>query len=634
VISPLPVGRGLIAWHFASMATHDTPLSAGDFLAASEADWRKLVDAALKGGSFARLESRTYDGLTIEPLYSPARGARNVAGRAGGAAWSVMQRVDHPDPAAANAQAREDLAGGATGLVLVFAGSVSANGFGLHADPTALARVLDGIDLTHSVLDLNLSPPTRHMARELAGLTKTRGIEPAAIDLRFSLNPIGGFAASGRSPNSWEKLAPSLAAMVLQFAADGFGGPFAVADGRVIHNAGGSEAQELAFALASAVTYLRALEHGGMELQDAYEAIYFRLTADADQFLTMAKFRAMRKLWARVGSVAGLSPKAAIVTAETAWRMLTRRDAYSNILRSTIAVAAAGLGGADVVTVLPHTAPLGLPDGFARRVARNMQLLLLEESNLARVTDPAAGSGAFEALTEQLCLAAWSQFQEIERAGGVWCALESRLVQRNVAAVRTARQQALARGTEILTGTNAYPDISETPAAVLEVTAHGAASDEAAAVTAEPLPRLRLAEPFEALRETSDQILAATGDRPKIFLATLGAPAEVTARVNFAKNFFEAGGIEAASGVPSDYPAAQAAIACLCPSVKASEQELASAAAALKRSGAKHIYFAGPIAAREDALRAAGVQTFIHEGSDALATLNPAYDILKQSKDR
>jgi methylmalonyl-CoA mutase len=471
------------------------------------------------------------------------------------------------------------------------------------------------------------------MARELAALIKTRGIDAAAVDLRFSLNPIGGFAASGRSPQSWEKLAPSFAATIIELAADGFRGPFAVADGRVIHNAGGSEAQELAFALASAVAYWRALEQNGMALQAAYDAIYFRLTADADQFLSTAKFRAMRKLWARIATAAGLSPKAAIVTGETAWRMLTRRDAYGNILRSTIAVVAAGLGGADAITVLPHTAPLGLPDAFARRVARNMQLILLEESNLARVADPAAGSGAFEALTEQLCLAAWTQFQEIERAGGVWPSLESGLLQRNVAVVCTMRQHALAHGKEILTGTNAYPDIAETPPHVLDVAPRVAASDEPAAITAPPLPRLRLAEPFEALRGQSDRILAATGTRPKVFLATLGAPAEFTARVNFARNFFEAGGIEAISGAPSDYRAAQAAIACLCPSGKASEQELASAAAAIKRSGARHIYFTGRVAAQEDMLRAAGVQTFIGEGSDALATLNAAYDILQQ-KDR
>jgi methylmalonyl-CoA mutase len=615
------------------MANFEAPLLAGDFPSATEADWRKLVDAVLKGGSFERLKSRTYDGVTIEPLYSSAREASVIAGRPGGTAWVVMQRVDHPDPAAANILAREDLNGGATGLVLVFAGSVSANGFGLEANSAGLARVLEGIDPRGTVVDLNLSPPTRGMAREVATLIKNRGIAPSAIDLRFSINPIGGFAAAGRSAQGWQELAPAFAATIGALAGDGFHGPFAVADGRVIHNAGGSEAQELAFALASAVTYLRALEQSGMALQAGYNAIYFRLSADADQFLTTAKFRAMRKLWARVAGAAGLLAKPAIVTAETAWRMLTRRDAYGNILRSTIAVAAAGLGGADAITVLPHTATLGLPDEFARRVARNMQLVLLEESNLARVADPVAGSGAFEALTEQLCLAAWTQFQEIERAGGAWPSLESGLVQRNVAAVRAARQQALARGKEILTGTNAYPDIAEAPPAVLAVAPRAAASDEPASVTAPSLPRLRLAEPFEALRDKSDRILAATGARPKVFLATLGAPAEFTARVNFAKNFFEAGGIEAVSGVPSDYRAAQAEIACLCPSSKASEQESASAAAAIKRSGACHIYFTGRVAAQEDMLRAAGVQTFIHEGSDALATLNAAYDILQQ-KDR
>jgi methylmalonyl-CoA mutase len=612
------------------MARPEPPISPADFPAATEADWRKLVDAALKGGSFERLKSRTYDGMTIEPLYSSTREASNVAGRASGAAWTVMQRVDHPDPAAANVQAREDLEGGATGLVLVFAGSVSANGFGLEANSAALAGVFAGIDPRGIVLDLNLSPPTRGIAREVAALIKNHGIAPGAVDLRFSINPVGGFAVAGRSARGWQELAAPLAATVAALTNDGFRGPFAVADGRVIHNAGGSEAQELAFALASAVAYLRALEQSGLALQAAYDAIYFRLTADADQFLTTAKFRALRKLWARVASAAGLSAKPAIVTAETAWRMLTRRDAYGNILRSTIAVAAAGLGGADAITVLPHTATLGLPDAFARRVARNMQLVLLEESNLARVAEPAAGSGAFEALTEQLCFAAWTQFQEIEHAGGAWAALESGLLQRNVAAVRAARQQAVARGKEILTGTNAYPDIAETPPAVLDVAPRAAASDEAASIIAPPLPRLRLAEPFEALRDKSDRMLAATGARPKVFLATLGKPEEFTARANFAQNFFEAGGIETLSGAISDYQAGRARIACLCVSVNVPEPELASAAAALKRNGARHIYFARWPAAREDILRAAGVQTFIDEGCDALATLNEAYDILQQ----
>ena len=396
---------------------------AADFPASTHEEWRRLADSALKGAPFQRLESKTYDSLTIEPLYDRAAAARTVAGRAPGAAWTLMQRVDHPDPAAANAQARDELNNGATGLVLVFAGSVSANGYGLDAS-VSLARLFDGIDLTAGVaIDLNLSPQTRRVAGDLAEFIIGQGIAPASVDLRTSLNPIGGFAASGRSPRSWNEMAPDFAAAIGRLAGAGFRGPFAVADGRVIHNAGGSEAQELAFALASAVAYLRALEaggkDGGMALDAARDAIYFRLSADADQFLTMAKFRAARKLWARIEAACGFTPKPVLLTAETAWRMMTRRDPYVNILRTTIAVAAAGFGGADAITVLPHTAPLGLPDAFARRVARNTQLVLLEESNLARVADPAAGSGAVEALTSELCAAAWSIFQEIEKVGGV-----------------------------------------------------------------------------------------------------------------------------------------------------------------------------------------------------------------------
>jgi methylmalonyl-CoA mutase len=609
-----------------------------DFPPATAEAWRGLVDAVLKGAPFARLESRTYDGLTIEPLYRRDAAATAIAGRAPGAAWTVMQRVDHPDPAAANAQALDDLQNGATGLVLVFAGSVSANGFGLDPSPATLARALDGVDLTAVAIDLNLSPATRHVVNEFAALVKSRGIAPAKVDLRASINPIGGFAASGGSPRSWDELAPSFAAMVGELTTAGFRGPFAVADGRIIHNAGGSEAQELAFALASAVGYLRALEAHGLPLAAARDAIYFRLSADADQFLTMAKFRAARKLWARIEQACGLTPKPVMIAAETAWRTMTKRDPYVNMLRNTIAVAAAGLGGADSITVLPHTAPLGLPDAFARRIARNIQLVLLEESNLARVGDPAAGSGALEALTQNLCTAAWSLFQEIEKAGGVWAALLSGLIQRHVAAVRAEREKAIARRTDILTGTNEYPDLDEAMPVVLDVAKVAPPQEGAATVMTAALPRIRLAEPFEQLRDASDKILAATGARPKIFLATLGKPADFNARANFAKNFFEAGGIEAVSGEQGPAPlaaafkASGAALACLCGADRSYESEAEGAAAALKAARARHIYLAGRPSAKEATLRAAGVQTFIHDGCDVLATLQAAYDILREER--
>ncbi len=607
---------------------------AADFPPATQDDWRKLVNAVLKGAPFERLESRTYDGLTIEPLYGRVSDARAISGRAPGSAWTVMQRVDHPDPAAANAQALDDLRNGAAGLVLVFAGSLSAHGFGLDTSATSLARVLDGVHLNADIaLDIDLAPFTRDVPQRVADAVRLR-VDPATTHIRFAYDPLTAVAMSGKIPLPWSETAPLMVRLIRALADAGFKGPFAVADGRIIHDAGGSEVQELAFALASAVAYLRAIEASGMALEAARDAIYFRLSADADQFLTMAKFRAARILWSRIEAACGLAPKPVFIAAETAWRMMTRRDPYVNILRATIAIAAAGLGGADSIAVLPHTAPLGLPNLFARRIARNAQLVLLQESNLARVADPSAGSGALEAITHQLCEAAWALFQDIERAGGTWSALESGMIQRDVAAVRDKRQSAVADRSDVLTGTNQFPDIHEAAASVLDVRPPPRPPLPSAANRCEPLTQIRLAEPFERLRDASDAILAKTGVRPKVFLATLGKPADFTARATFAKNLFEAGGIEAVSheGSPSalasGFKASGAALACLCASDKTFESEAVPAAAALKAVGARHIYLAGRPDARETAYRKAGVQTFVYAGCNALAVLEAAHGVI------
>jgi methylmalonyl-CoA mutase len=602
---------------------------AADFPPATHDEWRKLVDAVLKGAPFTRLESRTYDRLTIEPLYDRASNARPIPGRPPGSAWTVIQRVDHPDPAAANAQALDELKNGATGLALVLAGSVSANGFGIDGAAATLSRVLDSVQLDDGVaLEVDLAPFTPDVPQHVADAVKQR-VGPAATNIRFGYDPITAVAVSGKVPIPWNKLAPVVAQLIRKLADAGFRGPFAVGDGRVIHNAGGSEAQELAFALASAVAYLRALEASGLRLETARDAIYLRLAADAEQFLTMAKFRAARKLWARIEQTCSLQPKPALIVAETAWRMMTKHDPYVNILRTAIAVTAAGLAGADSITVLPHTCPLGLPDAWARRIARNTQLVLLEESSLARVADPAAGSGALEALTQKLCTAAWSLFQDIERAGGAWAALESGKIQEQVASIRRQRQNAVARCSDVLTGTNRFPDIEQTAPKVLDV-APAAPTD----ISPAALPRIRLAEPFERLRDASDKVLAQTGARPRVFLAAIGALAEFGARATFARNFFAAGGVEAvshegdASAPASGFKASGAALACLCASDKGYEREGAATAAALKAAGARQIYLAGRPGKNEAALRDAGVQAFIYAGCDALATLAMAYDIL------
>ena len=618
-------------------ATDDLPLAA-EFPAATREQWLKLVDGVLKGAPFdKRLTSRTYDGLRIEPLYARDADARPIASRAPGVPWLVMQRVDHPDPATANAEALHDLQNGATGLALVFAGSVGAYGYGLDPSEATLDRVLEDVYLDADVaIELQLSQAAREVPDRLAALVKRRGIAPETTSIRFSLNPIGGLAGSGQIPRPWSELAPYFAKLVGGLAGQGFTGPFAVADGRIIHNAGGSEAQELSFTLATAVAYLRALEASGIALDTARGMISFRLTADADQFLTVAKFRALRLLWSRIEEACGLGAKPAFVSAETAWRMMTRRDPAVNMLRATVATFAAGIGGADAVTVLPHTMTLGLPDRLARRIARNTQLILIEESNLARVSDPAAGSGGIEALTHQICETAWRLFQEIEAAGGVVAALEQGLVQKKVAATRAERETAVARRKDALTGTSEFPQIDEAPAPVLDVAPVAPAPVGPTAVTVEALPRIRLAEPFEALRDTADGVAAKTGSRPKVFLANLGSPSDFTARATFAKNFFEAGGIEAATNdgfasrgeMIAAFKDSGAALVCLCSSDKVYEADAAEAAKALATSGARHLYLAGRPQAIEPGLREAGVTKFIYAGCDVLAELRAIHNDL------
>ncbi len=615
------------------MTTDDLRLAA-DFAPASYDDWRKLVDGVLKGAPFEKLVGKTSDGLRIEPIYRRAEGVTPIPGRAAAAPWQIMQRIDHPDAAQANAQALHDLENGATGLSLVFAGANGAHGYGLEPTAEAVARVLDGVFLDAGIaIELLVGPQSRMAAIHLAEYVKGRGIAPAACNIRFGLDPIGACAVWGSSPYAWAAIVPALTGAIKGLTALGFNGPSAVADGRVIHDSGGSEAQELAFVLATGVAYLRALEGAGVALDDARGLVYARLAADADQFLTMAKFRALRLLWARVEQACGLTPKPIFIAAETAWRMLTQRDTDVNMLRSTMATFSAGLGGANAVTVLPHTLALGLPDPFARRVARNTQLVLLEESNLAKVSDPAAGAGGIETLTQQLCESAWSQFQEIEKAGGVFAALEQNLIQRKVAATRAARETDVARRKTVLTGASEFPNLREARAAVLDANAVTLDPYGEAKLKFDALAPMRLAAPFEHLRDRSDASLKTNGARPKVFLASLGTAADFTARAAFAKSLFETGGIEAVdtegfvdpAALAAAFKASGAELACLCSSDKMYAEHAVAAATALQAAGARHIYLAGRPGEQETALRNAGVGDFIFAGGNALAMLEQAW---------
>jgi methylmalonyl-CoA mutase len=667
------------------MAAPDDLSLAADFPQATREQWLKLVEGVLKGADFQKkLVSRSHDGIAIQPLYPKAEKSTPVAREQAGR-WRVSQRVDHPDPAEANELALADLEGGADALTLVPRKAPAARGFGVRIDSIEdLDRALSGVMLNLIHLRVDAGGHGRQMAALVLALAKRRDHKLSDISLDLGLDPIGAMAAQGRMSASWEAMAQRMGHTLSHLTEQGFTGRAFLADGRTYHEAGASEAQELAAALATGVVYLRALEAQGHSLDAARQALAFLLVADADEFFTVAKLRALRRLWARVEEACGLEPRPVRLHAETAWRMTTRRDPWVNMLRTTVAAFSAGIGAADAVTVLPFTAALGLPDAFARRIARNIQAILLDEANLSRVTDPAAGAGGFEALTDALCEKAWGLFQEIEREGGILESLNGDKLQARIAAIREQRQKAVATSREPITGTSEFPNINDADVSVLlpmpatqenndpapappmasaaeisfsalvQIAGQGANLANLAGTDAGPapvaigtLPSIRTAEAFEHLRDLSDAYLAKTGSRPKVFLANLGSIAAFTARATFAKNLFEAGGVEAVMNdgfaslhaLPAAVAASGAQTVCICSSddvyfgpaeaaVMPNETTVEEAARGIRRVGDSPVYMAGRPIMREDALRSAGIREFIYAGCDLPAIIASIYSVL------
>ena len=595
------------------------------FPPASEAEWRTLVERVLDGRPFESLVSTTFEGLKIAPLYQRPTNESARALRQHHGPWKISQRMDHPEPEIANQMARADLIGASDALTLTVSQAHSARGFGVRIDGERdIDAALAGIDLDLISLRLDAGARALDLAPPFAALARRRSLASASLDVDFGHDPVGHLARSGVLPPG-----RGVAEMHKLLRGAGFAGHLFLADGRPYHEAGAGEAQELGCVIATGVEYLRLLEANGLSLEDARSEIAFLLAADADEFLSLAKFRALRLLWARIESTCGLTPKPMRVHAETAFRMMTKYDPWVNILRTTMGVFCAGVGGADAVTVLPFTLALGLPDDFARRIARNTQLILIHEAKLAKVADPAAGAGSFAASTDELCARAWSLLHTIEAQDGMIESLRAGVPQREISAAAAARRAAIAHRALSITGTSAFPLLAEAPVNVLEP-APAVTNESPAAGDCVPLPSWRDAEPYEILRAASDEQFHLTGERPKIFLANLGRPQGFAAAAAFAVNFFAAAGIEAVSNGAFETPqqaagafrASGCKVACICAPQAVSMQALSDAARTLLGAGAARVYLAGREPGEaETALLEPGVTEFICAGGDALAIL-------------
>ncbi|MCS0635585.1 methylmalonyl-CoA mutase subunit beta [Streptomyces sp. LP05-1] len=629
---------------------------AAEFPDATHEQWQRLVEGVLRKsgkdvtGAAAEeaLATALDDGVVVRPLYTArdsvpgpetgpgpvtegaaglpeagypgfapfTRGGRPVGG------WDVRQLHRRAEPDRTNRAVLDDLENGVTSLWLaVGAGGVPVAGLG---------RALDGVylDLAPVVLDAGADTPAA--AEALLRLYEERGVAPDAARGNLGADPLGLAARTGEPVTGTGE-----AAALAHRLHDGYPGLRALTvDALPYHEAGASAAQELGLSLATGVAYLRLLTEAGLPADAACRQLEFRYAATADQFLTVAALRAARRLWARVAEVCGVTGEAGAQRqhAVTSPVMMTRRDPYVNMLRTTIAALGAGVGGADAVTVLPFDQELGLPDAFARRISRNTSTILLEESHLGRVADPAGGSWYIERLTEELAGAGWAFFQELEAAGGQEAALRSGLVGERIAAGWAARKQRLARRKEPVTGVSEFPHLAEKPVE----------REPAPEPAAHPggLPRVRRDEAYEALRARSDAHLAATGARPRIFLAALGPAAAHTARVSFAANLFQAGGVEPVhqpvtvdpETAADAFRAAGATVACLCSSDALYAEQAGPVAAALRAAGAERIYLAGRPGEHTGndehtgTDEQTGIDEYVYAGCDAVAVLSSVLD--------
>lgn len=469
------------------------------FGAPSEEAWLELVRKTLKGAGPETLVSRTRDGIDIAPLYrdGPAAAVRSPI-RDAIRPWDIRTNVRHPNPVRANADILADLEGGAAS-VLVKLDPKGAAGVAVGSQE-GLARVLDGVLLDLAPVALNAGFMGVDAAEWLGALAKGAPNAP----LTFHLDPLTQFAQKGSSPGPIESHLVAAATTALRLSRTYPKATTFLAAGRIAHEAGGSEALELAFALSSAVAYAKALVRAGATADEAFAQIALSLSANAEYFTVIAKLRAMRILWAKVAKASGAdAARPARIEVRSSFRMLSRLDPWTNLLRLASAGFGAGVGGADAIVLAPFTEAIGLPGPLARRQARNIQLVLMEESHLGRVADPAGGAWFLETLTDQLARAAWTKFQAIEAQGGLIAALTAGSIQADAAASAAAEAAAVAAGERQILGVTKFRnpdlasiDIDETDGASFAVPAPDVKKPGPDSACA-PLKAQRLAQAFE-----------------------------------------------------------------------------------------------------------------------------------------
>jgi len=660
--------------------------------------WKEEVVRLLKGAPFEKkMFTATYEGITLKPIYTAEdtkdlpfqdtlpgewpylRGTEALGKRLNG--WLIAQELPFADPKDFNEALRQDLERGQNAVTILLD---NAGYWGLDADQAETEMVgrhgtsisvfadavqaLDGVDPTIPTMVIGGAGSVPAAALVVAAL-KSKGADLTNANLTLGNDPLGFLAANGQLPMSVDEAFDGLASLTNWAIGSAPKIKTLVACGFPYFESGANSVQQLAFTLSSAVSVLRAMEARGISIENAASRIVFRLKVGGQFFMEIAKLRAMRVLWAQAARACGASDEAAKICLQTKNGRLnkTQFDPYVNILRGTTEAFAAIVGGADSLHIGAYDEVLGgQPSNLGRRIARNTQIVLREESKLDHVVDLAGGSWAVETLTHQLMTAAWKLFQEVEAMGGLQKALETGFVQKVIGEVAGARRKAVAARTDVIVGTNQYPNALEAEPETRKID-HSAlkamqgakavaarkglvkSKDFAALVDAapkstlgelskalgrsggikvEPLSAFRTTEAFETLRKA---MIRARHGKTDVFLANLGPVGAYMPRLDFTRGFFQVGGfsVDDKSWFKTPEDAAKAAIASGAPIIvvvgldDTYVEQVPALAKAIKASGSsKKVLVAGLLKEHADAFKASGVDDFIHIKSDAQAVLS------------
>ena len=578
---------------------------ANDFPSIDEQAWRSLVEQSLKGAPFdKKINRQSEDGFEVKGLYSSTEEERariDVSDQP----WTLMQEHRDLGRDGANKAILDDLECGVNGLLLHVGDESVLNG--------PLEAALDGV--LFDLIKISLKAPTQEQktAERLLALAAKKSVNAEQLQLSVGADPIADSAISGEFTDDLDQQIVQLLPLC-----DTIGSSSRLFDvnAAAYHYAGATDGQEIAAALLTALVYLRAMEKRGLALEKAANLISFTFAVDAEFFASIAKLRAARQLWSSMLTACGVDAASVpmSITARSADRMFTRYDPWVNMLRGTAACFAGAVGGADAVTVMPYDFATAESSGFGRRIARNVQSILMEESSLDKVIDPAAGSGFLEALTTSLSEAVWRQFQAMEANGGIVQALKSGTLQKGIRTALGKRRAKVATRKRPITGVSEFPNIDDEISPNLA----GTASSDMA------LKPSNLAADFEALRDRAQKL-----DDPSVYLATVGDLSSYTPRASFAKNFFEAGGIRAKQG--DGFAESGAKVAVICGADTDYKESAVSLAQSLKDQGAEKIFLAGNPGELVSDYEKAGISGFIYLGLDVPAVLAPVLELLENA---